>query len=69
MVQSKPPIYNTKLPEHSDRNLVMRLWNEVYVTMIPSWQEMTSSEKLLKGKKKQKQITYNTLKTLLLYYS
>lgn len=48
-VQCRPPIYNTKLPEHSDRNLILRLWSEVYETMIPTWPEMTSSEKTLKG--------------------
>jgi len=48
-VQSRPPIYNTKLPEHSDRNLILRLWSEIFETMIPTWQAMTSSEKLLKG--------------------
>jgi len=48
-VQSRPPIYNTKLPEHSDRNLILRLWSEIFETMIPTWQAMTSSEKSLKG--------------------
>ncbi|VVC37928.1 Hypothetical protein CINCED_3A025032 [Cinara cedri] len=47
-VQSRLPIYNTKLPEHLDRNLILRLWSEIFKTMIPTWQEMTSSEKSLK---------------------
>ncbi|XP_076757752.1 uncharacterized protein LOC143427468 isoform X1 [Xylocopa sonorina] len=52
-IQSKPPIYNSDLPEHCDRNLNSRLWNEVCEAMISTWKDMTSSEKVIKVKELQ----------------
>lgn len=50
-VQERPPIFNKVLPEHGDRNMISRLWNEIGEKMVSTWQDMTSKEKSAKGKK------------------
>lgn len=67
-VQCRPPIYNTKLPEHSDRNLVLCLWSEICEAMFPMWQNLSSSEKWLRGNEITKfQLILNILKITLLH--
>jgi hypothetical protein len=48
-VQSKPALYNVAMKEHSDSNLVTKLWNEVCETMEEHWNELTAQERNIKG--------------------
>jgi hypothetical protein len=46
-VQSKPALYNVAMKEHSDRNLVTKLWNEVCETVEEHWNDLTTQERII----------------------
>jgi hypothetical protein len=44
-VERRPPLYNKKLKEYSDRNLKDKLWYEV----VTNWSELAAEQKSEKG--------------------
>lgn len=49
-VEMRPALYNTAVPEYSDRNLKLKLWEEVCKELIPTWNELDGKEKTINGK-------------------
>jgi len=48
-VERRPPLYNKKLKECSDRNLKDKLWYEVYESVITNCSELAAEQKSEKG--------------------
>jgi hypothetical protein len=48
-VERRPPLYNKKLKEHSDRNLKDKLWYEVCKSVVTKWSELPAEQKSEKG--------------------
>jgi hypothetical protein len=48
-VERRPPLYNKKLKEYSDRNLKDKLWQEICESVITNWSELTAEQKSKKG--------------------
>jgi len=48
-VKRRPPLYNKKLKEYSDRNLKDKLWYEVYESVDTNWSELAAEQKSEKG--------------------
>jgi hypothetical protein len=44
-VERRPPLYNKKLKEYSDRNLKDKLWYEVYESVVTKWSELPAAQK------------------------
>jgi hypothetical protein len=44
-VERRPPLYNKKLKECSDRNLKDKLWYEVYESVVTNWSELPAEQK------------------------
>ena len=44
-VERRPPLYNKKLKEYSDRNLKDKLWYEVYESVVTNWSELAAEQK------------------------
>jgi hypothetical protein len=44
-VERRPPLYNKKLKEYSDRNLNDKLWYGVYESVITNWSELPAEQK------------------------
>ena len=44
-VERRPPWYNTKLKEYSDRNLKDKLWYKVFESVVTNWTVLPSEEK------------------------
>lgn len=69
-IQKRPAIYNNRLPEHSDRQMITRLWHEICAAMVSSWEILSSVEKSKAGKKyKNFIILGNNLKLLYIHLS
>jgi hypothetical protein len=49
-VERRPPLYNTKLKEYSNRNMKDKLWYEVYKSIVTNWSELPAEQKSEKGK-------------------
>jgi hypothetical protein len=49
-VERKPPLYNKKLKEYSDRNLKDKLCYEIYESVVTNWSELPVEQKSEKGK-------------------
>jgi hypothetical protein len=49
-VERRPPLYNKKLKEYSDRNLKDKLWYEVCKSAVTNWSELPAEQKSEKGK-------------------
>jgi hypothetical protein len=47
-VERRPPLYNKKLKEYSDRNLKDKLWYEVCKSLVTNWSEFPAEQKLEK---------------------
>ena len=50
-VEKRPPLYDFKLKEYSDKNIKERLWNEVCETVVSDWDTLSPEDKKEKGKK------------------
>jgi hypothetical protein len=48
-VERRPPLYNKKLKEYSDRNLKDKLWYEVCKSVVANWSELPAEQKSEKG--------------------
>ena len=48
-VEKRPGLYNTALKEYSDRNLKVKLWEEVCKSVFPNWNDLDTEEKNKKG--------------------
>jgi hypothetical protein len=48
-VEKRPPWYNKKLKEYSDRNLKDKLWYEVCESVVTNWSELSGEQKSEKG--------------------
>ncbi|XP_030759040.1 uncharacterized protein LOC115884557 [Sitophilus oryzae] len=48
-IESKPALYNRAMREHSDRNTIKQLWNEVCEVMVENWNVLLPAEKTAKG--------------------
>jgi hypothetical protein len=48
-VERRPPLYNKKLKEYSDRNLKDKLWYEIYESVVTNWRELPAEQKSEKG--------------------
>ena len=48
-VERRPPWYNKKLKEYSDRNLKDKLWYEVCESFVTNWIVLPAEQKLEKG--------------------
>ena len=44
-VERRPPLYNKKLKEYSDRNLKDKLWYEIYESIVTNWSELPAEKK------------------------
>ena len=44
-VERRPPLYNKKLKEYSERNLKDKLWCEVYESVDTNWSELPAEQK------------------------
>ena len=44
-VERRPPWYNKKLKEYSDRNLKDKLWYEVCESVVTNWSELPAEQK------------------------
>jgi len=44
-VERRPPWYNKKFKEYSDRNLKDKLWYEVCESVVTNWSELPAEEK------------------------
>ena len=44
-VETRPPLYNKKLKEHSDRNLKDKLWCKVCKSVVANWSELPAEQK------------------------
>jgi hypothetical protein len=44
-VERRPPWYNKKLKEYSDRNLKDKLWYEVCESVVTNWSKIPAEEK------------------------
>jgi len=44
-VERRPPLYNTTLKEHSDRNLKDKLWYEVCKSLVTNWSQLPAEQK------------------------
>jgi len=44
-VERRPPLYNKKLKEYSDRNLKDKLWYDVYESVDTNWSELPAEQK------------------------
>ena len=44
-VERRPPSYQKKLKEYSDRNLKDKLWNEIYESVVMNWSELPTEQK------------------------
>jgi hypothetical protein len=49
-VERRPPLYNKKLKEYSDRNLKDKLGYGVYGSVVTNWSELPAEQKSEKGK-------------------
>jgi hypothetical protein len=48
-VERRPPLYNKKLKEYSNRNLKDKLWYEIYESVVTNWSELPAEQKSEKG--------------------
>lgn len=46
----RPGLYNMAPPEYSDRNLKLKLWEEVCQQVIPTWNDLDFKENAEKGR-------------------
>jgi hypothetical protein len=44
-VERRPPWYNKKLKDYSDRNLKDKLWYEVCKSVVTNWSELPAEQK------------------------
>jgi hypothetical protein len=44
-VERRPPWYNKKLKEYSDKNLKDKLWYEVCESFVTNWSELPAEQK------------------------
>jgi hypothetical protein len=44
-LETRPPLYNKKLKEYSDRNLKDKLWYKVYESVVTNWSELPAEQK------------------------
>lgn len=49
-VEVRPGLYNLQLPEYSNRNVKVKLWEEVCQQIFPEWANFEENEKTEKGK-------------------
>jgi hypothetical protein len=44
-MERRPPFYNKKLKEYSERNLTDKLWYKVYESVVTNWSELPAEQK------------------------
>lgn len=49
-IEKRPPLYLKSLKEYADANLKKKLWEEVCVTMVDNWHDLSPEEKKTHGK-------------------
>lgn len=48
-VEKRPPLYNVKMKEYSDKMLKKKLWLEIFEKFVQNWPELGTAEKEAKG--------------------
>jgi hypothetical protein len=49
-VEKRPALYNTHLPEYSDKHVKEKLWTEVCEAIVPNWGQVDKDGKIKRGK-------------------
>jgi hypothetical protein len=48
--EKRPALYNTHLPEYSDKHVKEKLWTEVCEGIVPNWGQVDKDGKIKRGK-------------------
>lgn len=49
-IQTRPPLWNTKSKDYSNRDIKGKLWIEVGSTIVQNWDELNNADKNKEGK-------------------